>query len=69
MRKAYVRPQQRTALNNFVNIIANAKDLKLGQKLSCLEYAADECLLQEDNLNYLEYKQAIKELHEAEDKG
>jgi len=55
--------QQETAYAEFIQIIAHSKDLHLDQKISILQYAADEMYCRDENLLYLECKQALKELH------
>lgn len=60
-------PQQERAYADFVNTIANSKDLHIEQKLNILAYMADEMYCQDNNLIYLECKEAIKELREQED--
>lgn len=60
-------PQQERAYADFVNTIANSKDLHIEQKLNILVYMADEMYCQDNNLLYLECKEAIKELHDKED--
>ncbi len=58
--------QQETAYADFICIIANSKDLHMEQKISILQYAADEMYCRDENLLYLECKQALKELHGQE---
>ena len=57
-----MRLQQQNLYVNFISIIANSADLKLEDKIKILEYTADEMYCQDNNLMYLECKQAIKEL-------
>lgn len=58
-------PQQERAYADFVNTIANSKDLHIEQKLNILGYMADEMYCQDNNLLYLECKEAIRELKNA----
>lgn len=61
-----MRPQQETAYADFINTIANSKDLYPEQKLGILDKMADEMFCQDNNLLYLECKQAIKEIKDRE---
>ncbi len=58
-----MRLQQQNLYDSFISIIVNSIDLKLEDKIQCLEYAADDVYSRGNNLLYLEYKAAIKELH------
>lgn len=59
--------QHEKACADFVSTIANSKDLHIEQKLNILAYMADEMYCQDNNLTYLECKEAIKELRDKED--
>lgn len=56
-----MRRRQGAVCNNFIEIIAKS-DLHIDDKLKILEYTADEHFIKDENLEYLECKQAIKEL-------
>lgn len=58
--------QQEQAFSNFVDVIANSRDLHYEQKLNILNYIADEYQCRDENLLYLECKQVIKELKSRE---
>jgi len=57
-----VRHQQSKALSSFVGLVLNVLDLSDEDKIGILGYVADEAYLEDNNLLYLECKQAIKEL-------
>lgn len=47
--------------DRFIKIISTA-DLPVKDKVNILEYAADECLINNNMLGYLELKYMIKEI-------
>jgi hypothetical protein len=64
-----VRHQQETAYADFINSIRHSRDLPLAQKLHVLNYVADEMYVQDNNLLFLECKQALKELSDEAARG
>lgn len=50
----------------FLDFIKNNQDLPIKQKISILDYCADELFLRDENLLYLECKLVLKELREQQ---
>lgn len=57
-----MRLQQEKAYANFIQTIAESKDLHLEDKLKILDYVSEEMKCLGENLGYLECQQLLKEL-------